>query len=196
MFAAIALLLAVVVYRVVTGFSSSGDHLWLLNIAPLAAIVLCGAVYLPKRMAIVLPLAMLAISDVILNVFLYHWPLTSPHILSRYVAYAIVLALGFALRGRARWPELIGASIVGSLIFYVVTNTGSWIAEPLYAKTFAGWIQALSTGTPGHPPTWWFYRQTFIGDIVFTVLFVGCMKWQSHREAARVPARREQLVPW
>lgn len=196
MFAAFVLLLVVVLYRVVSGFAGSADFAWMHNFAPVAAVALCGAVYLPRRVAALLPLAMLLISDVILNVFHYHQPLFTFDILPRYAALALISALGFALRSRARLPELVGASIVGSVLFYVITNSGSWLADPGYTKDFTGWMQSLSSGLPGFPPTWWFYRQTLVGDVCFTLLFVGCMALQSRKQPAPQRAPSEELAPW
>jgi hypothetical protein len=196
MFAALVLLLVVVVYRVVSGFAGSADFGWLHNFAPVAAVALCGAVYLPRRLAVVLPLAMLFVSDVILNVFHYHQPLLTFDILPRYAALVLISSIGFALRGRANLLGLVGASIAGSLIFYVVTNTGSWISEPGYTKDFTGWVQALTGGLPGFPPTWWFYRHTLLGDVCFTLLFATCMSLQPQSQRAPRRTRSEELVPW
>ena len=101
MFAALFLLIVVVVYRIASGFIGSADFHWLHNFAPVAAVALCGAVYLPRRIAAVLPIVMLFISDVVLNLFHYHQPLFTFDILPRYVALALISLLGFALRGRA-----------------------------------------------------------------------------------------------
>ncbi len=181
MFAALALLLAVVVYRVVSGFYGSADFTWLHNFAPVSAIALCGAVYLPRRLALALPLVMLLVSDVVLNVFHYQQPFFTWDILPRYAALALICVLGFALRDRASFGKLLGASVAGSLIFYVLTNTGSWLYEPAYAKTFVGWLQALTTGLPGYPPTWTFYRFTLLSDLFFTALFFACMSVQTRK---------------
>ena len=194
MFAVFVLLLVVVLYRVASGFMGSADFAWMHNFAPVSAVALCGAAFLPRRSAVLLPLAMLFASDVILNVFHYHQPLLTFDIVPRYAALVLIAALGFALRDRARLPQLLGASLLGSLIFFIVTNTGSWITDPGYAKTFAGWLQAVTTGLPGYPPTWWFYRQTLLGDVFFTLLFVGCMAWQ--RSTEPVAEKHESLVPW
>lgn len=194
MFAAFVLLFVVVAYRIVSGFAGSADYGWLHNFAPVAAVALCGAVYLPRRFAVALPVAMLFLSDVVLNVFHYHQPLLTVEILPRYVALALIAGLGLALRGRARFGGLLAASFAGSLIFYVLTNTGSWIYEPGYAKTFAGWLQALTTGLPGFPPTWTFYQNTLASDLLFTALFVGCMQWQARKEEHEAPAK--VLAPW
>jgi hypothetical protein len=191
MFAALALLLIVVVYRIVSGFAGSADYQWLHNFAPVAAVALCGAAYLPRRAAIALPLAMLLISDIVLNVFHYHKPLLTIEIVPRYLALALISCLGLALRGRVNLLRLLACSAAGSVIFFVITNTGSWLYEPGYAKTGAGWLQALTTGLPGYPPTWTFYRHTLASDLFFTLLFFGCMAFSrrgpSEPETAHAP---------
>ncbi|MEA3209586.1 MAG: hypothetical protein QOE70_2643 [Chthoniobacter sp.] len=186
MLAALLLLLVVAVYRVISGFAGSADLHWLHNFAPVAAVALCGAVYLPRRVAVVLPLAILFASDVVLNVFVYHKPLLTFEIVPRYVALALISGLGFALRERPRLPSLLGASFLGSLVFFAITNTGSWISDPGYAKNFAGWLQALGPGLPDYPSTWWFYRHTLFSDLLFTLLFVACMSWQTKKAALPV----------
>ena len=194
--AALLLLLVVVIFRVLSGFAGSGDYSWMHNVSPIAAVALCGAAYLPRRIAFPLPLAMLFLSDAALNLFHYHQPLLTVEILPRYVALALISVLGFSLRGHARVGTLLAVSCVGSLIFYVVTNTGSWLYEPGYAKSFAGWLQALSVGLPGYPPTWWFYRHTLLGDLFFTLLFTGCMSMQARREGQPAPSAKDALAPW
>ena len=194
--AAFLLLFVVVIFRVVSGFAGSADFSWMHNVAPLGAVTLCGAVYLPRRLAFPLPLAMLFLSDAILNHFHYHQPVMTMEILPRYLALAIIAAFGFSLRGHARLGTLLAASCVGSLIFYVVSNTGSWLYEPGYAKTFAGWLQALTIGIPGYPPTWWFYRHTLFGDLFFTLLFAGCLTLQGRKDGQQAPAGADALAPW
>lgn len=196
MFAAFVLLFAVVAWRVASGFLGGGSFEWLHNFAPLAAVALCGAVYLPRRLAFALPLAMLFISNAILNLAVYHEALFSLDMLPPYAALALIAAIGFTLRQRARVSVLVGASIGSSLLFYVITNTGSWIANAAYAKTFAGWTQALTTGLPGFPPTWWFLRNTLLSDLLFTLLFAGCMALQARKSPALVASPREELAPW
>jgi len=118
---------------------------------------------------------MLLISDLVLNIFHYHQPFFTFDILPRYAALALITGLGFALRGRANVLRLLTASFAGSLLFFVITNTGSWLSDPAYAKTGAGWLQALTIGQTGYPSTWWFYRYTLLSDLFYTLLFAGCM---------------------
>ena len=172
MFAAVLLLVVAVVWRVVLGIMHSHDLGWLHNFAPLSAIALCGALSLPRRWAFALPLTALFISDVMLNLH-YGVSLVTGEMAARYVALGGIAWLGWSLRNRPRGAIVLGASVVGSVVFFIVTNTASWITEPAYAKSFAGWIQAMTTGVPGFPSTLTFFRHTLVSDVLFTALFLG-----------------------
>jgi hypothetical protein len=172
MFAAVILLVVAVVWRVVLGIMHSQDFGWLHNFAPLSAIALCGALCLPRRWAFAMPLAALFISDVMLNLH-YGVSLVTGEMAARYVALAGIAWLGWSLRSHRQAPIVLGASVVGSITFFIVTNTASWFTEPAYAKSLAGWLQAMTTGVPGFPSTLTFFRHTLVSDVLFTALFLG-----------------------
>ena len=176
MIPALLLVLSVVVYRVTTGLLIHSGAGWLSNFVPLAAIALCGAAYFPKRYKFSVPLLTLFISDVIINLR-YGAPLLDPQILVRYAALALVGCLGFLFQSRASLKTLLPASIVASTMFYVITNTFSWLSDPGYAKNIAGLIQSLTVGLPQYSatPTWMFFRNSLVSDLIFTCLFVVCM---------------------
>ena len=69
-------------------------------------------------------------------------------------------------------PSLFASTLIGSTLFYLMTNTSTWISTAAYAKTLPGWWQALTTGEPGFPPTLLFFRNTLLSDLFFTTLFV------------------------
>jgi hypothetical protein len=138
----------------------------------MAAIVLCSAAYLPKRWALALPFSALAISHIFLNQR-YDASLLTPYTVALLLSFGLVFALGWGLRRRRRLPLLIGSTVLASLLFFILTNTVAWIWDPAYSKTFAGWVQALTTGNPAwSPPTWVFFRNSLAGDLFFTFLFV------------------------
>lgn len=188
MIAAILLVLVVCAFRVAAGLMVAGgaDASWLANFSPLAAVALCGAIYLPKRLAFALPLGALFVSDLIINAR-YGASMLDAAMLTRYAALAVVAGAGLLLRGRARLLTVAGASVAGSVCFYVLTNTASWIASPLYAKSAAGWAQALTVGLPGFPPSLMFFRNSLISDLLFTLLFLGCVAWSRSAQPARMP---------
>ena len=188
MIAPILLVLIAIVYRVVIGVAGMNEMQWLHNFSPMAAIALCGAIFFPRRLAILAPLVAFLVSDLVLNAF---YMASTPHVTSilsvrmipEYLALGLSALLGWKLRANPKAGLIMGASVIGSLAFYVITNTGDWLTEPLYAKTLAGWVQALTTGLPGYPPTFTFFRNTFASDLLFTAIFVACMAWQPRANA-------------
>ncbi len=175
MISALSLLALAIAWRTLLGLGHRDDFSWLHNFAPLSAIALCGAMALPRRAAFTMPLVGLLVSDLILNQY-YGVPLLSFEMMARYVVLAAIAGAGWWLRRHPQAMVVLGMSALCSVAFYFVTNTASWITEPAYAKTFAGWAQALTGGLPGYPPTLTFFRNTLLSDVLFTGLFLGCMR--------------------
>jgi hypothetical protein len=135
------------------------------------------------------PLITLFISDAVIN-FRYGASLLDSQILLRYVALAVVGCVGLLLQNRASLKTLLPASIVGSTFFYAITNTFSWLSDPGYAKNLAGLIQALTTGLPSYSatPSWMFFRNSLISDLLFTLLFVFSINLGRSAEGSRARA--------
>jgi hypothetical protein len=189
MIPALLLVFSAVVYRVTTGLLIHSGASWLSNFAPLAAIALCSAAYFPKKYKFSVPLATLFISDVVINLR-YGAPLFDPQIVVRYAALALVGCIGVLLQNRASLKTLLPASIVGSTFFYAITNAFSWLMDPGYAKNFAGLVQSLTVGLPQYSatPSWMFFRNSLISDLLFTVFFVLCMHVGRSRERSGASA--------
>ena len=184
MIPALSLVFSAVAYRVSTGLLIHSGATWLSNFTPLAAIALCSAAYFPVKYKFTVPLLALFISDTVLN-FHYGAALVDPLILCRYLALALAGCIGLLLRNRASLKTLLPASIVGSTIFYVITNAFAWLTDPGYAKNFASLIQALTVGLPQYSatPSWMFFRNSLLSDLLFTLVFVVCMSFG--RDTAR-----------
>jgi hypothetical protein len=189
MIPALFLVLSAVAYRVTTGLLIHSGASWLSNFAPLAAIALCSAAYFPTKYKFTVPLLTLFISDAVLN-FRYGAPLLDPQILCRYIVLGLVGWIGLLLQNRASLKTLLPASIVGSTIFYGITNAFSWLSDPGYAKNFAGLIQALTIGLPQYSatPSWMFFRNSLLSDFVFTLFFILCMNFGRSTERSRADA--------
>ena len=189
MIPALILILSAVAYRIAAALLIHSGSTWLSNFAPLAAIALCGAAYFPARLKFSVPLGALFVSDLFLNYY-YGATLIDAHIFGRYLALIFVGCLGLLLQNRASLKTLLPASIVGSTIFYLITNVFSWLSDPGYAKNFAGLIQALTVGLPQYSatPTWMFFRNTLLSDLFFTLLFVACMSLGRKTSGARAGA--------
>ncbi|HEY1786578.1 MAG TPA: DUF6580 family putative transport protein [Verrucomicrobiae bacterium] len=140
------------------------------------ALAFCAGVYFRGAMAWWLPLAVMAGTDVGLNVFYYHIGAARWDMLLNYAIYAGMIALGKWIGKSAPLWKLVFGGVLGALVFYVLTNTLSWLLYPGYAKTLPGWIQALFTGLPGYPPSWEFFRNTLLSGGLFTALFAAAAK--------------------
>jgi len=191
MIPALLLVFSAVAYRVTTGLLIHSGASWLSNFAPLAAIALCSAAYFPKKYKFSVPLVTLFISDVVIN-FRYGAPLLDPQIFIRYFALALIGCVGVLLQSRASLKTLLPASIVGSTIFYTITNAFSWLSDPGYATNLGGLIQALTVGLPQYSatPSWMFFRNSLISDLLFTLLFVLSMNFGRSTEKLRARAAR------
>jgi hypothetical protein len=189
MIPAFLLVLSAAAYRITTGLLIHSGATWLSNFTPLAAIALCSAAYFPTRYKFSVPLVALFISDAVIN-FYYGAPLLDAQILLRYVALAVVGVGGLLLQKRASLKTLLPASIVGSTFFYAATNAFSWLSDPGYTKNLAGLIQAVTIGLPAYSatPSWMFFRNSLISDLLFTLLFVFSVNLGRSAEGSRARA--------
>lgn len=153
------------------------------NFSAIYALAFCAGVYFQGAMAWWLPLGALLATDTGLNVFYYHAPMLDGYMLVKTLAFAGLIGLGRLFSPRMNFLKLLGGGLFGVILFYFVTNTASWLNNPDYAKTLAGWIQALTTGVPNFPSTWEFFRNTLLSGGLFTGLFVGAMKLTAPAES-------------
>lgn len=130
------------------------------NFAPIAAISLFAGVYLSRKTALVLPLAAMIISDIFLGFY------ETKLMLFVYGSFLLNVILGFWVKKRKKWPTIFGSSLLGSLLFFLLTNFAVWAFTAWYPPTFAGLIQSYVMALP-------FFRNTLLGDIFYTVLFFG-----------------------
>lgn len=185
MLAALSLILFVVCYRIL-GFWH-GDFV---NFAPAMALVFCGALYAGHfRKLWIAPLVGLLLSDLYLNAQ-YGAPLFSASMVAIYLAYLLALPIGFWIARHKSALTILGGCLGASVLFYVLTNTASWLANPAYAVSLGGWWQALTVGMPGFPPTWMFFRSSVLSDLLFTGAFVVAM------ESVLAARGKPSLLPW
>lgn len=126
------------------------------NVAPIAGMALFGGAYLNKKYAILVPLAAMALSDIFLG-----FNASSPMV---YTSFLITGFIGLWLRNHKNAGTVIGASLISSIIFYLLTNFNFWYATSLYPKTLSGMLEAYVMALP-------FFRNTIFGDLFYTGVF-------------------------
>lgn len=156
------------------------------------AFAFCAGVYFRGATAWWLPLGTMLVTDLALNIFYYHTAPFGFYLLLNYAVYALLITLGKLIGNKASFLRVLLGGLAGAVIFYLVTNTLSWIQDPAYAKSIAGWIQALTLGRPDfHPTTWEMFRNTFMSGGLFTALFAAAGKLTSESPADKGAGARE-----
>lgn len=158
----------------------------LANFTPVMAFAFTGAIVMPKRFRILIPLGLVLATDLMLY--------GSEAFAHSFVVVKYGLLFGAALWGASlnRQTSVFGTlgRVLGcSIVFYLVANTASWFGSPAYAKTFAGWLQANTTGLPGFPPSWMFLRNAIVSDQLFSLVLLLAFNWESARK--QLP-----MLPW
>ncbi len=138
------------------------------NFAPITGAALFGGVYLSKKYALILPLIIMAISDYLIN------PNNMFHSTTFFVwgSFLISGLIGLWLRKHNKPGFVLGASIIASLQFFLITNFGVW-AMGMYSRGLDGLIQSYIMGIP-------FYRYTLAGDLFYTTTLFSSyslVKW-------------------
>jgi hypothetical protein len=174
---AIVVLVLAAGWRLVTLHSPA-----LSNFSPIMALAFCAGAYTRNWWMWLAPFAALILSDLYIDhyyaaVYHYEWSLQGAAL--RILCFAAAAGIGLAVSRRRNWVNLFGGALAGSLIFYLVTNTASWVADLAYARSFAGWWQAMTVGHPQYEPTLLFFRNTFASDLLFTAGFALAMEYAS-----------------
>lgn len=144
------------------------------NFTPVAAIALFGGAMFSKRiLALTIPFAVMLISDAFIG---FH-----SSMLVVYAAFMLIVGLGVFISKKPTMLRAIGMGAFGSFAFFILTNAAAWWILPEYTKDLPGLMNSYIAGLP-------FFRGTFAGDILFTVVFFGSYKLAEYRFPTLVKA--------
>lgn len=148
------------------------------NFTPISATAIFGGAKLNKKYALILPLVTLSISDYLL---LYIHPFGNPmfdfsriqpisamfHSTTLFVWGSLVISglIGLFIRSKNKPVFIIGASLISSIQFFLITNFAVWMGG-YYGLTINGLLESYVQGLP-------FFQWTILGDLFYTVAFFG-----------------------
>lgn len=157
------------------------------NFSPVEAVALFGGAYFARRQwALLVPLTAMFLSDLALGLInggLYWEYFSSAGFLLVYACIALTGVLGFGLRGKVSAGRVLGYSLAGAVLFFLVTNFGVWATGTLYPHTAAGLLAAYVAGIP-------FFQWTVLGTLFYAALLFGGFELLRRR----VPALRAQTA--
>jgi hypothetical protein len=129
------------------------------NFSPIDAMALFSGAYLGRRwLAFAAPLGAMLLSDAVIGFYSGMWV--------TYLAIALVALLG-SLALEKRSAGRIGlAAAAGSLLFFALSNFGTWALGSMYPHTAAGLVACYVAAIP-------FFQNTLAGDLFYATLLFG-----------------------
>lgn len=153
---AVALVLFVVMTRIVPHPA---------NFVPVAAVALFGGALLPRRWAIVVPVAAMVASDLIVGLH--------PLVMYTWGSFALIAFASSKWLSQATVTRVGLSSLGASVVFYLVTNFGVWLQGLMYPMTTAGLVHCYVNALP-------FFRNTLAGDLFYVGVLFGSYAVVTH----------------
>lgn len=153
-------------------------HPW--NFTPVGAMALfSGALIRDRRLALAFPLLALFSGDLFVGFY-------KPGVmLMVYSSFLVSVLIGRLLQNRRTFLRVAGATLLGSLQFFLVTNFAVWWLLDSYPRTASGLAACYLGGLP-------LFGNTLAGDAFYVALFFGAFALAERfvpifREPARAP---------
>ena len=124
----------------------------------IASLLFFGARGSRKQMWV--PVVLLIASDLLLNKFVYAYPLAADQYVT-WAWYALIVWLGTTLQKNSGLLRILATALAGSVSFFVISNGAVWAVYNMYPKTMAGLVTCYEMGLP-------FFRRALEGDLLFT----------------------------
>ena len=144
------------------------------NFSPIGAMAIFGGACVARfGLAFLLPAVAMLLSDAVLG-----FSALTPVV---YACFAINVLIGRCLRGRRTVLPTAVAVLVGSILFFAITNFACWLEY--YPRTLAGLNECYAAAIP-------FFRNTLAGDAFFATALFGGLAFVE----LRFPATRETTL--
>lgn len=128
------------------------------NFVPIGAIALFGGVVLNWRLAIWLPVTVMAISDLFIGAY--------PGMVFTWLGFMLISVFGMSLRRAPMKLKLSLGPLGAGIIFFVVSNFGVWVMGGMYPPTLAGLANCYYMALP-------FFRTSLLADFTYSVVIFG-----------------------
>ena len=137
----------------------------MLNFTAVGALAFMGGAMIENKwLRYILPIGLMAITDLVLNTVIYSEFTGGSFFYDGmfwvYIPFIISVAVGRIILKEASAGKVVFAGLVSGIIFFLISNFGVWMSGSLYPKTAGGLLEAYYMGLP-------FVRNTLAGNIVF-----------------------------
>jgi len=151
-------------------------HPW--NFTPIGAMALfSGALVGDRRLAFAFPLLTLFFGDLFLGFY------KSGLMLVVYASFLLSVLIGRWVENHRSLARISGATLLGSIQFFLITNFGVWALGSSYPHSLPGLTACYARGVP-------FFWNTLAGDTFYVTVFFGGFALAEHFvPVLREPAR-------
>jgi hypothetical protein len=147
-----------------------------MNVTPVCAMALFGGAHFKQRwQSVLIPLAAMWVSDLFLNNIIYKeynptFTLFNMGSLAVYGSIALIALLGWFLLKKVKITTILGASLLSSTLFYLITNFMVWQNSGMYPATTEGLMMSYTAALP-------FFGNTILGDLLWCGILFGGFEW-------------------
>lgn len=148
------------------------------NFTAVGAMAIFGGAVLSKRSyALFITVGALFLSDLLINNLIYStggFTFLHGGFYWTYLPFIVLVLMSGKLIQTISLKSVVGTSLFASVLFFLVSNFGSWLGNPLYPQTIEGLFTAYAAGVP-------FFPSTLVGDLFFCSVLFGAYRFAQVR---------------
>ena len=97
-----------------------------------------------------------------------------------YSSLILAVAIGLLIK-KFNFKEILFSGLSSSVIFFAVTNFGSWLTLEMYEKNFSGLLQSYFMGIP-------FFHNTLISTLIYLIVLKLLLEFSIKKKLINISA--------
>ncbi len=157
------------------------------NFSPLGAIGVFGAAYFSKKwQAFIIPILATWLSDLFINNVIYaqYYPSFTwfyEGFYWQYISYLVIVLISVFIMKTVNPSRVVLATLSSTAIFFLISNLGCWVGNPVYTQNFSGLMSCYMAGVP-------FLKGTLLGDLFYSSILFGAFYFAERKMPLLVKA--------
>ena len=97
-----------------------------------------------------------------------------------YSSLILAVAIGLLIK-KFNFKEIIFSGLSSSVVFFIVTNFGSWLTLEMYEKNFSGLLQSYFMAVP-------FFHNTLISTLIYLIVLKLLLEFSIKKKLINISA--------
>jgi hypothetical protein len=148
------------------------------NFTPVGGIAIFGSYFIGRKIwAFAIPIIAMWLSDLFINNVIYPIQYTEYYYgfnlfgsIWVYGSFLLMVPIGWLILNKVSIPKLALTGFLTATLFFLITNFGSWINNPIYPQNYMGLMASYAAGLP-------FFQNTLLGDLSYLAILFGITKF-------------------